>query len=284
MNLAFAKMHGIGNDFVLVDHLAHGAPSVDVVQEAARFLCDRHFGIGADGVLSVLPPDAPDTDFAYRMFNPDGSEAEMCGNGIRCFGKWVRDAGHTDADRIRVGTKAGIKVLDLVLDGTSVAAVRVDMGRPGLLRTDLPMEGPDGEVLDEPIAVDGTSVRITGVSMGNPHIAYFVDTATDASIDRLGPLLERHPAFPRRTNVHEVEQVGPDTLRMLTWERGAGRTLACGTGACAVAVAGHRLGRTGRSVVCQLPGGDLSIHWDEATGHVHMTGPAAMVFTGTIAW
>jgi len=280
--LDFVKMHGIGNDFIVVDHLRPGAPSVDAVQAAATFLCDRHFGVGADGILSVLPPDAPDTDFAYRMFNPDGTEAEMCGNGIRCFGKWVRDAGHTSADRIAVGTRAGVKNLDLLLDDGQVAAVRVDMGAPGLLRADLPMDGAPGEVLDEPIVVDGAALRITGVSMGNPHVAYFVDSATDASIDRIGPLLERHPLFPRRTNVHEVEQIDASTVRMLTWERGAGRTLACGTGACAVAVASHRLGRTGRDVVCRLPGGDLSISWDAATGHVHMTGPAATVFTGTI--
>ncbi len=282
MTLRFAKMHGIGNDFVVVDHLDPGAPTVDQVAAHAVALCDRHTGVGADGILCVLPPDTPGTDFAYRMFNPDGSEAEMCGNGIRCFGKWVYEQGHTSKTEIVVGTKAGIKILALELRDAVVTGVRVDMGPPRLNRADLPMTGPDGPVLDEPFAIDDTTLRITGVSMGNPHVVYVVDQATDASINRLGPQIETDPRFPRRTNVHEVEKLPDGSLRMLTWERGAGRTLACGTGACAVAVAAQRLGLAGQRTVCHLPGGDLVIEWDGENGNVFMTGPAETVFTATI--
>ena len=282
MTLRFAKMHGIGNDFIVVDHLEAGTPTVEQVQAHAVALCNRHTGVGADGILCVLPADTPGTDFAYRMFNPDGTEAEMCGNGIRCFGKWVYEQGHTSRTTIAVGTQAGVKILDLVVEGGQVSGVRVDMGAPRLSRADLPMDGPTGEVLDEPFAIDNTELRVTGVSMGNPHVVYFVEHATDASIDSLGPQIETDPRFPRRTNVHEVQRLADGSLRMLTWERGAGRTLACGTGACAVAVAARRLGLAAERTTCHLPGGDLTIEWDGKDGHVFMTGPAQTVYTAVI--
>jgi diaminopimelate epimerase len=282
MNLSFTKMQGIGNDFVVADCLSPSAPSEDALQAASPRLCDRKFGVGGDGVLLVLPSSV--ADFKMRMFNPDGSEAEMCGNGIRCFAKFVADGGHTTKDRITVETLGGVKTLELSApDVSGVTRVKVDMGRPGLDRADLPMTGTPGRVVAEAVEVGGESVALTGVSMGNPHVAFFLSPATDAIIDTLGPKLEKHPRFPRRTNVHAVEVISPTEIKMLTWERGAGRTLACGTGACASAVASHLNGQTGRQVLVHLPGGDLHIDWSEADDHVYMTGPAAEVFTGEIA-
>ena len=280
MVLPFTKMQGIGNDFVVVDCLAPDAPRPDTLQAGAVALCDRKFGVGADGVLLVLPSTT--ADFRMQMFNPDGSEAEMCGNGIRCFAKWVADRGHTDKRDLAVETGGGIKHLTLTVgaDGT-IDRVRVDMGKPGLHRTDLPMTGGDETTVAVPVTLDGETVTITGVSMGNPHAVFFADEATDALIDRIGPPVEVHPLFPRRINAHVVAIIAPDEIKMLTWERGAGRTLACGTGACACVVAAHLNGLTGRQVRVHLAGGDLDIDWAD-DDHVYMTGPAATVFEGEI--
>jgi diaminopimelate epimerase len=217
-----------------------------------------------------------------KIHNPDGSEAEMCGNGIRAFAKYVYDRGYTNKTTITVDTLAGVLTLDLTAENGKVSAVTVDMGRPRLDRADLPMTGDPGRVLDEPLEVGGETVRLTGVSMGNPHVVFFANPATEEAINRLGPLLEKHERFPRRTNVHLVEVYSPDEIKMLTWERGAGRTLACGTGACASVVASHLNGKTGRDVIVHLLGGDLRIRWAD-DDHVYMTGPATEVFTGTIS-
>jgi diaminopimelate epimerase len=275
MKLDFTKMQGIGNDFVIVDCLTQSAPSAETLEGAASRLCDRKFGIGSDGLILVLP--GSDTDFTMRMFNPDGSESEMCGNGIRCFARFVHDKGYTDKSQITVSTLAGVMVLEL----TDSGKVKVDMGKPRLDRADLPMLGEPGPVLGQPVEVDGVTVALTGVSMGNPHVVFFVDDATNELINRLGPPLEKHPLFPRRTNVHAVQVLNDHEIKMLTWERGAGRTLACGTGACACAVASVLNGKTGRRVLCHLPGGDLFIEWEE-NGPVYMTGPAETVFIGAI--
>jgi diaminopimelate epimerase len=282
--LPFTKMQGIGNDFVVADCLLEGAPSADALQSASVRLCDRKFGVGGDGVLLVLTSDQ--ADFTMRMFNPDSSESEMCGNGIRCFAKYVYDRGYTDKKTITVETGAGVLTLDLsVGDGNKVSQVTVDMGRPHLTRAEIPMAGgdPSAQVVGEEVEVAGRRLALTAVSMGNPHAVFFAEPATDALINEVGPLLEVHPLFPRRTNVHAVEVLGPAEIKMLTWERGAGRTLACGTGACGSVVASALNGKTGRRVLAHLPGGDLTIHWSEEDGHVYMTGPAAEVFTGTIA-
>jgi diaminopimelate epimerase len=281
MELAFIKMQGIGNDFVVADCLIPEPAPAAALQAAAVRLCDRKFGVGADGVILVLP--SATADFQMRMFNPDGSEAEMCGNGIRCFAKYVFDHGYTDRTEIRVDTLGGVMVLSLSLKNGTVDRVKVDMGAPRLDRADLPMVGEPGRVIDQPVTVAGETVALTGVSMGNPHVIFFADPATDAHIDYLGPVLEKHALFPRRTNVHAVEVISPTEIKMLTWERGAGRTLACGTGACACAVAANLNGLTGRRVLVHLAGGDLSIEWSEEDGHVYMTGPAEEVFAGTIA-
>ena len=279
--LPFLKMHGIGNDFVAVDCLRDGAPNAETLQKAAVFLCDRRFGIGGDGVLLALP--AASADFMMRMFNPDGSEAEMCGNGIRCIGKFLYEAGYAKKSEVAVETLGGVKVLQLGIVGGAVTEVTVDMGKPGLDRSDLPMLGNVGRVIDEPLFVDGEPVAITGVSMGNPHAIFFVEKATEAIINHLGPKIENHPLFPRRTNVHAVQVHNRGEITMLTWERGAGRTLACGTGACASMVASVLNGHTDDSVLVHLAGGDLSIKWNGEGASVSMRGAADTVFSGTVS-
>ena len=285
--LPFTKMHGIGNDFVVADFVSEQSGirspfNEDELQASAVHLCDRKFGVGGDGLVLILP-GANGTDFCMRMFNPDGSEAEMCGNAIRCVAKFVYEREYTTKTTIAVGTLGGLKTLDLKLgaDG-KVSQVTVDMGKPGLQRADLLMEGEPGTVIAQPVTVKDRTVALTGVSMGNPHVIYFETPVTEESINELGPVLEKHPLFPRRTNVHSVEVIRPDEIKMLTWERGAGRTLACGTGACASAVAAHLNGHTGRRVLVHLAGGDLLIEWEE-NGPVFMTGSATEVFTATIA-
>lgn len=283
--LTFTKMHGIGNDFVVADFVSSTLPpfTVDELQKASQFLCDRKFGVGADIAFAVLP-GTDGADFTMRMFNPDGSEAEMCGNGIRCFAKFVYDRGYTQKTIVTANTPAGIKILNLTIGADDkVSHVTVDMGKPGLTRADLPMEGtPTDTIIGDGVTIGGEeTVKLTGVSMGNPHVIYFESPATEESINRLGPVLENHPLFPRRTNVHCVEVISPDEIKMLTWERGAGRTLACGTGASASAVASHLNGFTGRRVLVHLAGGDLTIDWQD-NDSVMMTGPATEVFTATI--
>ncbi len=274
MNVAFTKMQGIGNDFVVVDCLRPEPPPEAALQEAAQRLCDRRFGIGSDGVLLVLPSRV--ANFKMRMFNPDGSEAEMCGNGIRCFAKFVYDRGYTTQTQITVETLGGTKTLKLTPKGGKVETVKVDMGCPSMERADLPMRGAPGPVQGETLKAEGKKFEITGVSMGNPHVVFFADAVESVPIERIGPAIENHPAFPRRTNVHAVQVLSNDEIRMVTWERGAGRTLACGTGACAAAVAAAAGERTGRRVLVHLPGGDLFIEWG-GDNRVHMTGPAPEV-------
>ncbi len=278
MTLPFVKMHGLGNDFVLADGLDPATPSLEVIRPHLARIGDRRFGVGYDQFLFVARSEI--ADFAMPIFNSDGSEAEMCGNGIRAFAKYVFEHGHTESTTITVETLAGIKTLVLHVDGRTVDSVRVDMGAPALDRAALPMVGSAGPVLDEPLEVDGEVVRLTGVSMGNPHVVFFADPLPEVVIDRLGPKLETHPAFPRRTNVHAVQVHSRSELTMLTWERGAGRTLACGTGACAVGVAAALNGLADRSTRIHLKGGDLRIDWG-ADNHVFMTGPATEVYTGT---
>jgi diaminopimelate epimerase len=279
MRLDFTKMHGIGNDFVVADCLVAGTPTPEEVEPHLPLIGDRRFGVGYDQFLFVLPSDK--ADFRMRIYNPDGSEAEMCGNGIRAFAKFVYERGHTDKKMITVDTLGGMKTLELYTKCDRVERVKVDMGRPGLDRADLPMLGDPGTALGQEIEAAGRKVAITGVSMGNPHAVFYADPVTDEIINALGPVLENHPLFPRRTNVHVVQVLAPDEIRMLTWERGAGRTLACGTGSCASVVASALNGRTGRRVLVHLAGGDLLIEWEQ-DDHVYMTGPATEVFTGTI--
>jgi diaminopimelate epimerase len=282
--MQFTKMHGIGNDFLMVNCLGEGGPArLAEAERRAAFLCDRRFGVGGDGVIALLPGrDAP---FAMRMFNPDGSESEMCGNGIRCFAKYLYDRGLTGGADIPVETGAGLLHLQVTPgpDGRA-ASVRVDMGRPVLTPAHIPTvlrEGAD-PIVDAPLELGDRTLKVTTVSMGNPHAVTFVDDVRAYPIEAVGPQVERHPAFPRRINTEFVQVVSDGEIIFRVWERGAGATLACGTGACAAVAAGVLSGKTGRRVLVHLPGGDLDIEWSEADGHVYMTGPAAEVFEGEV--
>lgn len=278
----FTKMEGLGNDYIyvnnLVEQLAENTfPALSVA------VSERHFGIGADGLIVILPATEPGHDFRFRMFNADGSESEMCGNGIRCFARYCYDRGLTTKRTFKVQTLAGTIVPEIRLnENGKVEGVRVDMGEPRLSRAQIPMVGPDAErVIDEEFVVDGRHYRISCVSMGNPHVIIYVDDVDAVDLDQIGPKIEHHVLFPRRINAHFVQVIGKRELKMRTWERGSGITLACGTGASAVLVATTLLGRSDREALIHLPGGDLHIEWDVATNHVFKTGPATYVCDGT---
>jgi diaminopimelate epimerase len=275
--MKFTKMHGLGNDFVMVDCLRERLEEA-ALGDLARRICDRHFGVGADGVILAEPSEK--ADFRMRLINADGSEAEHCGNGIRCVAKLIYDHGHTRNTQITVETVGRINVLSLVTRDGKVESARVDLGEPNFQRGSLPMTGvPTDEAVEEKLQVDGTVVAVTGISMGNPHAVAFVEDVERFPVEKIGPLLETHAVFPRRANVEFIQVLSRDELQMRVWERGAGETLACGTGACASVVAAARTGRAGRSAVVHLRGGDLRIEWAD-DNHVYMTGPAVTVFEG----
>lgn len=274
--MQFTKMHGLGNDFILIEdfdknNLANGA-------ELAVRLCNRKTGIGADGLVFILPSET--ADIQMRIFNPDGSEPEMCGNAIRCFARYLYDHGIVKKQTIRVETLAGIRIPRIIENPAGEALVEVDMGEPELERGRIPMLGEPGKVVAEPLPVNGSTYNVTCVSMGNPHCVIFVDNAEDYPVAAIGPRVETHTAFPNKTNVEFVQVLNENEVRMRVWERGAGITMACGTGACASAVAAHLNGFTGREVIVHLDGGDLFIRWAQ-DNHVYMMGPAAYVFKGT---
>ena len=283
--MKFTKMHGIGNDFVMVNCL--GPDGNDLLTEAKRRaveLCDRKFGVGGDGVIALLPGKT--ALFEMRMFNPDGTEAEMCGSGIRCFAKFLFDRHLTGgASDISVETGAGLLKLQVTAgpDG-KLATVRVDMGEPVLKPSQIPTVLAEGDapVVNVPLDLGDLTLSVTAVSMGNPHAVTFVSDVKNYPVETVGPKVEHHPAFPRRTNTEFIQNVSDREIIFRVWERGAGATLACGTGACAAVVACVLNGKTGREVLVHLPGGDLDINWSEADNHVYMTGPAAEVFEGEI--
>lgn len=276
--MRFTKMEGLGNDYIYVDCMA-GEPASDWENLSIR-MSDRHFGVGADGIILIMPSKV--ADFRMRMFNADGSEGKMCGNGSRCVAKYVYDNGLTRKTEVTLETLAGIKVLKMHLgaDG-KVDTVTVDMGEPILTAAEVPALSASERMVEEnlPTAKHG-DFAITAVSMGNPHGVIFVDEITDELVLGAGPELERHSAFPDRANIEFVKVIDGETVQMRVWERGSGETLACGTGACATAVAAALTGRTNRKVTVKLIGGDLSIEWNEKDNHVYMTGPARTVFTG----
>lgn len=272
--MRFTKMHGCGNDYIFIDGLAERVARPAAL---ARRMSDRHFGIGGDGLILILPSKR--ADLRMRMFNADGSEAEMCGNGIRCLSKYAYDHGLARKRQITVETKAGVLTLENTVRGGTVRAVRVDMGRPRLERREVPMQGGEGRVVGEPFPIDGVAYDITALSMGNPHCVIFVDGVERFPVAEVGGKIETHRRFPQRTNVEFVEVLSRREVSVRTWERGAGETLACGTGASAVCVAGALAGKTERAVTAHLLGGTLELEWAE-NDHVYMTGPAEEVFTG----
>lgn len=275
--MKFTKMQGIGNDYVYVNCLTE---TVDDPCETARFISDRHFGVGSDGLILIKASDV--ADFMMDMYNSDGSQGAMCGNGIRCVGKYVYDYGLTDNTQISVETKSGIKYLELTLSEGLVSMVTVNMGAPELRAVRIPIVSEHESVVNEPIDVNGQTYRMTGISMGNPHAVVYMEEVAGLEIEKIGPAFECHPRFPDRVNTEFVHVIDRDTVEMRVWERGAGETLACGTGACAVAVASALNGYTGDEVTVKLLGGDLNIRWDRETNQVYMTGPATVVFDGEI--
>jgi diaminopimelate epimerase len=277
----FTKMHGAGNDYVYVDCFAQPVP--DSIPELARRISDRHFGVGGDGLILICPTDQADAEM--RMFNADGSPAEMCGNGIRCVAKYVYDHGICRREMLQIASAGRVLSLELGLTDGKVSQVRVDMGEPILRPEQIPtkLRSPAGEeapVVEVPLSAGGQKFAVTCVSMGNPHCVVFVEEPTDEWVLGVGPQVETDPHFPKRVNVEFVQVVGRAELRQRTWERGSGETFACGSGACAVCVAGVLNGRTDRAVQIHLFGGDLAIEWNEVNNHVYMTGPAVEVFKG----
>jgi diaminopimelate epimerase len=280
MELHFTKMHGLGNDFVMIEDLDE---ALDLAPEAVAWLCDRHFGIGSDGLILVRP-GAGDADFFMAYHNADGSVAEMCGNGIRCFAKYVvdRELVASDADSIVVGTLGGDKPIEITRDyDGSMHMATVDMGAPILDPDEIPTTLAGEQVYGCPLETDLGTFEITAVSMGNPHAILWVEDVNDAPVDTVGPIIENHEAFPMKTNVEFAQLAGDEHVLLRVWERGVGETLACGTGACATLVAAALGCLVGRSATVELPGGELQIRWDE-NDHVYMTGPAREVFTGTV--
>ena len=275
--MKFTKMQGLGNDYVYVNCFEEKIENPPAV---ARYVSDRHFGIGSDGLIMINPSEV--ADFEMEMYNADGSRGEMCGNGIRCVAKYVYDYGLTDKTQISVETLGGIKYLDLTVEDGKVVLVKVDMGKPELEADLIPIISEREQVIDEPIEVDGKEYHMTGVSMGNPHAVIYVDDVKGLDLEKIGPKFENHERFPKRINTEFVHCIDRQTVEMRVWERGSGETLACGTGACAVAVSSILNNLTDTRVTVKLLGGDLQIEWDREKDRVFMTGPATVVFDGVI--
>ena len=273
--MKFTKMHGCGNDYVYVNGFTE---KVADKPKAVVALSDRHFGIGSDGVIFINP--SQQADFEMEMYNADGTRAEMCGNGIRCVGKYVYDHGMTDKTSITVESFGKVKYLDLTVENGKVVKVKVNMGKPELTAKDVPVVSVHEQVIDEEIIVTGKSYRMTCVSMGNPHAVVFMDDVEHLAIEEIGPYFENHERFPNRTNTEFVQVIDDSHVKMRVWERGTGETLACGTGCCATAVACVLNRLTGAHVTVQVLGGEIEIYWDQKENLVYMTGPAVTVFEG----
>jgi diaminopimelate epimerase len=284
MEVDFIKMHGIGNDFIIMDFYSEKISDKFDFTQLAKKLCERHFGIGADGLILILPSEK--YDLRMRIFNFDGSEAQMCGNGIRCFARYAYENGLTQKKKFSVETLAGEIVPELIFgnhDKEIIEGVKVDMGKPHLNKKEIPMIGnPDRQVINETISLEnGKYFKTTCVSMGNPHCVIFVENVDSFPVAEMGPLIERHHLFPEKTNVEFVQPKNEHQLNFRVWERGVGETMACGTGACAAVVAGVLNKRIKNDAIVHLKGGDLKIEWSE-DGHVYMTGPAESVFKGSV--
>lgn len=278
--LKFTKMHGLGNDYVYMDAINQ---NIENRSELAKFVSDRHFGIGSDGLILICPSKV--ADFKMQMFNSDGTEAEMCGNGIRCVGKFVYDKELTNKETIKIETLAGIKTLVMTIEDKKVKTARVDMGEPILEPEKIPVISKENPVKDLKLKAEDEEFQFTCVSMGNPHAVTFINQDVNKfDICKYGKVLEIDKVFPKKANIEFINVIDDETLKMRVWERGAGETLACGTGACASAVAAILNGYTSRKVKVHLLGGDLSIEWNKNNNHVYMTGPATTVFDGEIEW
>lgn len=275
--MKFTKMQGLGNDYVYVNCFQE---QIENPSEAAIKVSNRNFGIGADGLIMICPSDVADCQMV--MYNADGSRGEMCGNGVRCVGKYMYDYGLTKKERISVETLGGIKYLDFTIEEGKVTRIRVDMGSPRLKPKEVPVVAEGDQVVDAPIDIDGTIYHMTAVSMGNPHAVVYVEDVKGMDLETIGPKFENHPCFPNRVNTEFCRVLDCHTVEMRVWERGSGETMACGTGACAVAVASILNGYTEDQVTVRLLGGDLEIAWDRETDKVYMTGPAAVSFDGEI--
>ena len=275
--MKFTKMHGIGNDYVYVNCFEE---TVENPSAVARYVSDRHFGIGSDGLILIKPSDVADCEM--DMYNLDGSQGAMCGNGIRCVAKYAYDYGIVNKKHISVATKSGIKYLDLTVKDGKVSLVKVNMGSPILTAKQIPVVSEKEEVINEPLVVDGETYYITAVSMGNPHAITFVDDTDSLKIEKIGPGFEKNEIFPDRVNTEFIQIIDRKTIKMRVWERGSGETLACGTGACASVVACVLNNLTDNKVTVKLLGGDLKIKYDTDENTVYMTGPARIAFTGNI--
>ncbi|MCX7714945.1 MAG: diaminopimelate epimerase [Clostridia bacterium] len=275
--MRFSKMQGLGNDYIYVNCFKE---KVENVGETAKKLSDRHFGIGSDGLVLICPSDK--ADFRMDMYNSDGTQAEMCGNAIRCVGKYVYDRGLTAKTEIAVETLAGIKFLKLNVENGMVKTVRVNMGSPELVPSKIPINSNLERFIEEDVEVDGVLYKTTCVSMGNPHAVVFMDDVENLEIEKIGPKFEHHKLFPKRINTEFAKVIDFSTIKMRVWERGAGETLACGTGACAVMVAASLSGKIGSEANVLLLGGMLKIEWNKAENNVYMTGPADFVFDGEV--
>ncbi|HZK18391.1 MAG TPA: diaminopimelate epimerase [Clostridia bacterium] len=274
--MLFTKVHGLGNDFIIIDGFKEKLP--EKLESLARYVCARNTGVGGDGLVVLQP--AANADVRMRIFNPDGSEPEMCGNAIRCVAQYMYKRGLVEGNTVRVDTLAGL-ILPTIIRHDTGEMVRVDMGEPRLNREEIPMAGGQGRVIDEKLVVNGDTYRVTAVSMGNPHCIIFVSDVKNTDLTGVGPSIENHKSFPNKTNVEFVQVINRGHVLMRVWERGVGETMACGTGACAVCVACVLNDLTDRAVKVSLNGGDLYIEWED-DNHVYMTGPAEEVFEGKL--
>ena len=275
--MKFTKMHGTGNDYVYVNAVSE---NIDDGSDLAKILSNRNYGIGSDGLILIKSSD--EADFYMDMYNSDGSKGKMCGNGIRCVGKYVYDKGLTDKENIKIETGSGIKDLKLHIEDSKVTSVTVDMGQVITNPKDIPVISDEDEIIDMPIEVGGSIYNITCVGFGNPHAVVFVENTQDVKVEEIGPLFEHHEIFPDRVNTEFVTVVSKDRIDMRVWERGSGETMACGTGACASVYASIRNGKTDNKVTVSLLGGELIIEYDESLNKIYMTGPAVTVFEGEI--
>ena len=277
--MKFTKMHGLGNDYLYIDCFQE---NISQPEKIARVLCDRHFGVGGDGIILIAPSEI--ADFKMIMYNADGSQGEMCGNGIRCVGKYVYDKGLTNQKKITIETLAGIKYLEFTVENQRVSSIKVSMGNPILEPEKIPVQGYDSPVINQEIQVDGKTYHMTCVSMGNPHCVIFTDEPVEQlPLEIIGPKLEHHKIFPKGVNVEFVNIINENELKMRVWERGTGETMACGTGACAVAAAGVLNHYSKEQVTIHLSGGDLEIFWDRENQQLYMTGTATEVYQGQVA-